>query len=182
MVIQQDSSDPTGVRGSNPTDRTLGRARERKANAALALALAGAEWSQIALATGYPTARAAKVAVERALEKQLDTDPNAKAKMRLMASKRLERLLMSVWPKANDAEHPEHLLANTKARELVAQWTKLHGLDAPAEVFIHNPTNDMIEEWVAKIVTHALPAVEEDDIIDLDEDSITEIDDEEAAS
>lgn len=167
MAIQQDSNDPTGVSG--PNRGNANRARERKANAALALALAGAEWTQIAMSCGYPTARAARVAVERALEKQLETDPDAKAKMRLMASKRLERLLLSVWTKANDPEHPEHLLANTKARELVGSWTKLHGLDAPAEVVVHSPTNDMIEAWVARIVTHELPPVEDDDIIDIDD-------------
>lgn len=171
MVTRQDSTNPHGVSGKG---NNLARARERKANAALSLSLAGADWTQIAQSCGYPTARAARVAVERALEKQLESDPNSKARMRMMASKRLERLLVSVWPKANDPEHPEHLLANTKARELTAQWIKLHGLDAPTEMVIHSPTNDMIEEWVAKIVTHALPAVEEDDIIDLTDDDIYE--------
>lgn len=172
MAISQDSNDPTGVSGGQ--GRSLARARERKANAALSLALAGAEWTQIAMSCGYPTPRAARVAVERALEKQLENDPDAKARMRLLASKRLERLLMSVWTKANDPEHPEHLLANTKARELVASWTKLHGLDAPAEVVVHSPTNEMIEAWVAKIVTHELPPVQDDDIIDLGEDDYEE--------
>jgi hypothetical protein len=175
MVQQQDSSDPTGVSSDRDTRVPTIRARERKANAALQLALAGADPTTIAEACGYPSARAARVAIERALEKQLERDPTNKAKMRMLASRRLERLLTSVWAKANDPDHPEHLLANTKARELVAQWTKLHGLDAPAEVVVHSPTTDMLEDWVSRVLTQAAPQVTEHDFLDIPAEDIKEL-------
>jgi hypothetical protein len=173
---RQDSTHPTGVSTTDHKAKvnTI-RARERKANAALSLALAGAEPEQIAESVGYPTARAARVAIERALEKQLRSDPENRARMRLMASRRLERLLLSVWPKANDPDHPEHLIASTKARELIAQWTKLHGLDAPQEVVIHSPTNDMLEDWVTRVLSVAAPIVDEDDFLDIPDEDVKEI-------
>jgi hypothetical protein len=70
-VIHQDSSDPEGVSGPNVegtsmTSRTA--ARNRKADAAVALKLAGATWGEIAQIVGYPTARQALVSVARARE------------------------------------------------------------------------------------------------------------------
>ncbi|HEY5419145.1 MAG TPA: hypothetical protein VIL10_00285, partial [Marmoricola sp.] len=61
----QDSSDPTGVVDtSGHGSKEITRARQRKSNAALSLAMAGANWKDIARTCGYPTPRAAKVAVE----------------------------------------------------------------------------------------------------------------------
>jgi hypothetical protein len=140
------------------------RARERKANAAVELRLAGATWDQIALTVGYPTAREALVAVERALEKHLGEQD--REKLRDLAGFRLERLLRSVWGKAIDPDHPEHLTAATKAREIIDRHARLYGLDAPTEVVVHSPTQQEIERWVSQVVSHSLPEVEEYDIID----------------
>lgn len=175
MVQQQDSSHPTGVSSDRDDRVPTIRARERKANAALELAMAGVDPTKIAQTVGYPSGRAARVAIERALEKKLEHDPESKAKMRALASKRLERLLFSVWAKANDPDNPEHLIANTKARELIGQWTKLHGLDAPAEVVVHSPTTDMLEDWVTRVLTQAVPQVTEHDFLDIPESDVTEV-------
>jgi len=165
----QDSNDPTGVNGPPGGQQTpgnnLARARARKANAAIQLALAGATWDEIALSLGYPTARTARVAVERALEKQLANEDD-RAKMRKLADARLNRLLRSAWPQAIDPEHPEHLLALTKCRELIADHRKLWGLDAPTEVVVHTPTQSELEAWVARVVAETTPMVEEADIFD----------------
>lgn len=178
MPIRQDSTHPTGIANDSPRPSTNAiRARERKANAALQLVLAGVDLTTVAESTGYPTARSARVAVEKALEKQLERDPTNKAKMRTLASQRLDRLLLSVWPKATDPEHPEHLLALGKARDIVATWTRLHGLDAPTEVVVHSPTTDMIDQWVARVLSHETPLVTEDDFLDLPEDQYAELTD-----
>lgn len=161
----QDSSDPTGVAiVEGHHSKELTRARGRKANMALALSLGGADWKDIARACGYPTARAAKVAVELACEKRLDTMD--KKHLRMLVSGRLDTLLRSTWPKANDPDSPEHLAAVGKAREIVADQRKLFGLDAPTEVMVTSPTQREIDEWVARALSGSLPEVEEFDIID----------------
>jgi hypothetical protein len=174
-VQGQDSNQPTGVSGKTSGgsgDRehavpgnSVSRARNRKANAAIQLALAGSTWDEIALALGFPTARTARVAVEKALEKQLANE-NDREKMRSLANARLNRLLRGVWAKATDPDNPEHLLAATKAREFIADHRKLYGLDAPTEVVVHNPTAAEIEEWVAMVVNAGTPQVETYDILD----------------
>lgn len=175
-MIEQDSSDPTGISVVGPEGGiSPSRARQRKATAALSLKLSGANNTDIAKALGYPTPRAVQVAIEQALARELRENPSDRARMRQMAALRLDRLLRSVWPKAIDNADPEHLLATTKARELIAQWSKLHGLDAPQEVIVHSPTESAIEEWVAKVITLGLPPVEEDDVIDVEYDEHEEL-------
>jgi hypothetical protein len=165
----QDGNDPTGVHAEPKNHRTPGneaaRARARKANAAIQLRLAGATWEEIAISLGYPTPRQALVATEKALEKQLDTDID-RDKLRRLANARLERLLRSVWTKAIDPEHPDHLIAVTKAKELIDRHAKLFGLDAPTEVVVHTPTQQELEQWVSKVVLAINPPIEEYDILE----------------
>jgi hypothetical protein len=166
-MISQDSSDPTGIsaparRNSDPGG-TAGRARNRKANAALTLALGGVGWDDIATAVGYPTGRTARVAVERALERQLTSEED-RAKMRRMTAARLDRLLRGVWPKAINPEHPEHLAAMSKARDVIGDHRKMYGYDAPQEVVIHRPDQAEIEAFVARLINPS--PVTEYDIIE----------------
>lgn len=166
-MIEQNSEEPTGVGKDDTRDhKNATRARVRKSNAALGMALAGASWDEIALALGFPTGRLARVSVEQALERRLDAED--KSKMRALAGARLERLLRGVWAKAIDPENPEQLIATSKAREVIADHRKLFGLDAPSEVIIHQPTRVELEEWVAKIVNLNTPPIEEDTVIDVE--------------
>lgn len=172
----QDSSDPTGVVAEHPNGNDAIRARERKANAAIQLRVAGAEWEEIAQVLGYPTARAALVATERALERELRAE-GSKDAMRSMAGKRLERLLRSVWSKAINENSPEQMVAVTKAREIIAQHTKLYGLDAPTEITVTSPSQDELEKWVAEVTRSTIPQLEEADIFDaevLSDETVTE--------
>lgn len=163
-MISQDSTDPTGIR--SPARRntdpggTAGRARNRKANAALALAVGGMGWDDIATSVGYPTGRTARVAAEKALERQLTSEED-RTKMRKMAAARLDRLLRGVWAKAINPEHPEHLAALGKARDVIGDHRKLYGYDAPTEIVIHRPDQAEIEAFVARIVT-PVPVAEYD--------------------
>lgn len=161
----QDSADPTGVAiVEGKASKEIARARERKAFAALELKIDGADWSVIAEALGYPTARAALVATETALERKLSI--RDKAKLRDLAANRLESLLKSVAPKAKDQASPEHLAAAGKYREIVADFRKLYGLDAPAEILVSTPTQREIDDLVGLHVAQQLPDVEEYDIVD----------------
>lgn len=165
-MIAQDSTHPTGVAEViKTTDHvSVTRARNRKANAAIGMKLAGAKYEEIAQVLGYPTARAALQAVERALEKEFkETDRKA---LRRLASARLERLLMAVWPKAVDPDSPEQMAAQGRAKDLVDRHIKLWGLDAPTEIVVHNPTVAEIEQFVARITASTVPDVEEFDILD----------------
>lgn len=168
-MIEQNSEDPTGVEHvAGDSDNHVTRARQRKANSALAMKLAGANWTEIAQTLGYPTPRSALVAVEKALEQALDgTD---REHMRGLAGARLERLLRSVWPKAIDPESPEQMIAVSKAREVIADHRRLFGLDAPTEVIVHQPTRIELEEWVAKVVNSTNPPVIEGEVIDVEWD------------
>lgn len=168
MVMAQDSSHPTGVAKVDNVhgSKELVRARDRKANASLDMALHGANWDQIAEVMGYPTPRAAKVAVELALEKNLSTVD--KQKMRLLIQGRYNAMVASVAGKALDEEHPEHLAALGRYREITADVRRMWGLDAPQEVLITNPTEREINEWVGLTVSQSMPDVEEDDIVDVE--------------
>lgn len=162
--MRQDSSDPTGVVADTPGSEPA-RARDRKANAALQMKLAGATWEEIAEAIGYPTGRQALIATERALEKELHTE-KSQSHMRGLAGKRLERLLRSVWAKAINPDHPEHLQAIARAREVIDRHAKLYGLDAPTEFVVSSPTASQLEAWVAQVVETKSPRLEEGDIFD----------------
>jgi len=161
----QDSNDPTGVVVvAGKHSKELTRARKRKANAALALSLAGADWKQISRSCGYPTPRAAKVAVELMLEKRLDAMD--RDHLRLQVSGRLDSLLRSVWNKAHDQDSPDHLPAVGRARDIIADHRKVWGLDAPTEVMVTSPTQGQLDEWVARVLSTTMPTVEEFDIVD----------------
>jgi hypothetical protein len=169
MATRQDSSHPTGVvdlREKLPGDGgQVSRERKRKADAALSLSLSGASWSEIAMTLGFPTPRAAKLAVEKALVRQLGTEDD-KVKMRAMAGARLDRLLRGVWAKAIDPVNPEQMVAQSRARELIADHNKLFGLNAPTEMVVHTPTQSELEDWVLRMTATMVPIVEEDDIFD----------------
>lgn len=172
--MQQDSNDPTGVRDDQPrangepvAGKEVQRARDRKANSAIQLRKAGASWEEIAEVLGFPTGRAALVATERALEKELQTE-ESKSFMRTMAGQRLDRMLRAVYPKAIDPEHPDQFAAIDRARALVADHRKLYGLDAPTEMVVHNPNQSEIEKWVSEVLSAQSPEVQEADIFDVE--------------
>jgi hypothetical protein len=143
----------------------------RTGAAALALRLAGAGYDEVADALGLPSAQAARNHAEDALAARAWDDVKGRERLRAENSARIERLLRSVWTKATDNDHPEHLAAVKVARELIDRHCKLYGLDAPAEIVIHNPTASEIDAWVAGMIavtTSELRAMEPD-VIDVEE-------------
>jgi len=168
-MLHQDSDHETGVSDDRDGDKNSGnsiaKARSRKAQGAIQLRLGHATWDEIATIQGYPSAAAAKRAVEAALVRELKSSGD-KDQMRRMAGARLDQLLRSVWAKAVDPAHPEQMAAIAKARELIAQHAKLFGLDAPSEIVVTNPTSKTIEEWVAMITAGQVPQVDEYDVLE----------------
>lgn len=146
--------------------------QSRQGAAAAALRLSGASYPEIAEALAFPDAKAARHAVEAHLAERLgDADREI---LRAEEAGRLERLLRSVWAKAMNAEHAEHLPAAKIALSVIDRHSRLLGLDAPAELVVHSPTLHEIDAWVARVTTQssvdflALEAqvIEDDDDID----------------
>lgn len=151
MTLMQDKSDPTGVIDTSERGSSAGvRARERKAHAALELKKAGESWDTIAEVLGFPTARAALVAVEKTLESGI-MSPESQEFMRRLAGSRLEEWLFALRDKTRDGEHPDQLAAIAKSREVLETHMKLFGYAAPAEVAIYNPLESEVTEFVAAI-------------------------------
>lgn len=137
----------------------------RKAEAAVALAVAGATPQEIADALGFASADRARQAVEGNLA-TLAT-PDDKRRHRTLANARYERLLVAVWLKATDPDCPEQLPAIRQAKEIVDRIVALHGAAAPQEVVVHTPTTDALQAWVAKVMAVSAPPVEEADVFEL---------------
>lgn len=121
--------------------------RERSGNAAVALRLAGASYTEIAEALAFADAKAARSAVENTLA--ATATEHSREQLRAEEAGRLERLLRGVWAKATNPDHVEHLPAAKVALAIIDRHVRLHGLDAPAEVVVHSPTANEIDAWVA---------------------------------
>lgn len=154
MSIVHDSENPEGIYDDHEekTTASLARAKDRKGIAAMELYIRTRSWQTAAEGAGYPTPRAARVAAERALEKEFHDSPRSQEFMRKYASKHLDLLLRSVASKTVNSAHPEHLAAIKVARELIAQQSKLLGLDAPTKLSLVDPTQDQIDEYLDKFM------------------------------
>lgn len=168
MQHVQDPTDPTGVADLTPRGNSeVTRARTRKAHAAIELRREGADWEEVAQVLGFPTGRAALVATEKALEKDLQTE-ESRAFMRSLAGQRLDRMLKAMWPKAINPEHPEQYSALDRVRAIITDQRKLYGLDAPTEMVVHNPSAAELEKWVSAVVNQGAPELAEGDIFDIE--------------
>jgi hypothetical protein len=107
-----------------PTSANVAMAdRQRRA---MDLKLAGATFEQIAQQIGYADASGAYRAVQRGLT---ETQRPAADELRETFSRRLDRLLLAVWPQAVHGD----LKAVECARRLVDQQAKLHGANLPVK-------------------------------------------------
>jgi hypothetical protein len=123
--------------------------RKTRMEAALALKIAGANYSEIAEALEYSSVDQARTAVERGLASTASEED--RKKQRELASLRLERLLRAIWKKATDEDNPEQLSAARTALALVDRHIRLWGTDAPSEMVIYSPTAGEMEAWIARM-------------------------------
>jgi hypothetical protein len=139
--------------------------RRTRQEAAVALRIAGANYSEIATTLGYMSSAKAREAVERALAASIDSDD--RERLRTLEGKRLERLLRGLWRKATDDANPEHLSAVRTAVAVIDRHARLFGLDAPQQMVVYTPAGEEIAGWVAQMASQVrgeLPA--EHDIIE----------------
>jgi hypothetical protein len=137
-----------------------------RVQAAVALKLAGTSYTDIARVLEYSDPRYARLAVEKALAMTADS-PEELAVLRVIQTKRYERLLASTWNKAVDPDDDEHLAYNARATALVDRISKLHGVDAPAKVNF-TPSDEYLQTYVQRFLALAQTAgdAEEADIED----------------
>lgn len=139
--------------------------RRSRVEAAIALKIAGANYSEIADALEYSSVEQARSAVERGLAATAGEED--RRQLREISGRRLERLLRGLWTKATDPEDPEHLSATRTALALIDRHIRLFGQDAPSEMIVYAPGQAEIENWVAEMASHLRAAQpQEVDIIE----------------
>lgn len=137
-----------------------------KVVSALQLRIWGASLDEIATTLGFESVDHVARAIDRALAREFQTDPQNRDRMRDLANRRLERLLRSVSGKASEPTHPEHLAAVGQAKGIIDRIIKLYGLDAPTQMVVHNPNAAEIESWVMGVLQHGQPELEDHDILE----------------
>lgn len=133
--------------------------------AAIAMRVYGAPYSEIARVCGYANVAAARQAVERGLAATVGNED--KAQRRLLESRRIERMIRSVMGRATNEKDEQHLGYVRTALALVDRHARLWGLDAPQEMILYNPSAGEIEAWLdtkRQLLQKDLP--EEADIIE----------------
>ena len=135
-----------------------------KGDAALALKIAGATWTQIKDTLGYPSEKAAQNAVMRAAA--VNVSDQDRSSHRQMADMRYSRLLRAVWSMATSPDDAQFLPAQRAARELIDRLVALHGAAAPQEFIVTTPSEAELRAWVAKVAGIEAPPVVEYDIFD----------------
>ena len=123
--------------------------RASRQEAAVALRIAGATYSDIARTLGYSSVTRARQAVEQALAASVGDDD--RERMRFIEGRRLERLLRGLWHKATDEENDEQLSAARTALAVIDRHAKLYGLDAPVVHAVYSPTQTEMEQWLSGI-------------------------------
>jgi len=138
-----------------------------KAEAAVALRISGANYTNIAKVLGYSSAYRARMAVERALAATADS-PEERDQQKVLADRRYSRLLQSVMGKAVDPTDPQHLAYNQRAAYLVERLAKLHGLDQQVLQVHVTQTDEAIKEYVKQMtaLSTAVDQAQEAEIID----------------
>lgn len=152
---------------------------ETRAQAALAMRIGGASYTDIARTLEYSSAYRARSAVERVLADTAESTED-RDKQRVLIDRRLSRLLQSVMGKAVNPNDPEHLAYNARALAIVDRQAKLHGVDAPTQTVVYTPDSEKVERYIAEVLALAQKDREdaEADIMDADvvEDDEAEVD------
>lgn len=141
--------------------------RVSRQEAAVALRMEGAPYSEIATTLGYSSASQARQAVERSLA-ALANSPEDRDHLRFLEARRLERILRGIWRKAtsetltdedgHERPNEEHLAAARTALAVIDRHSRLYGLDAPQEMVIYNPTQIELQKWVEQVAANVRSA------------------------
>jgi hypothetical protein len=139
------------------------------AEAAVALFVFGANYTEIKNKLGYSSAHRAKRAVERALAASADSEDD-RDKARTVIRKQLRRLLAAHMPQAVDPKNPNQLPYSARTLAIIDRLSKLDGADAPTQIQV-SASDQLIEEMVMALSPTAQSDLEqvEYDITQADE-------------
>lgn len=135
-------------------DKAVEGESANRAAAAVAMKVAGASYSEIARTLGFSSAFHARSAVERSLAASADNDDD-RAKLRVLTTRRLERLLKSVMARAVNPNDPDHLAYNARALAIIDREARLHGIDAPTQAIVHTPDSERVEKVIGQVLALA---------------------------
>jgi hypothetical protein len=153
-----------GGRGKDDDDNPT------RAMAAVALRLGGAGLDTIAAQLGYASPRRVRDVIERALAESVDNNED-KTEMRRVQHARLERMLTSVWTRANNPKDPDHLAYSARALAIIDRENRMLGLDMPTEVTMHHiPELTEVKAWVDGMTARLAgePAIVEAEILEIE--------------
>lgn len=154
------------IEAAKPETELMENAVDRsatKADAAFAMSLYGASYTEIAKQLGYSSAFRARAAVERVLAASADSEDD-RDKMRVLISRRLNRLLASHMPKAVNPEDPNQLAYSARALAIIDRQARLYGVDAPTQIAV-SVSDDHIRDYLEALVPAA-----KDDLLQIEAD------------
>jgi hypothetical protein len=125
-----------------------------RAQAAVALRVDGASYSEIARLLEYSSAQRARGAIEKALAEQMGS-PEEVEHVRWLNGRRLERILSSLMKRATNPKDPDHLQYARMAVIVIDRHARLYGADAPQKVDVqYTPARAEIEAWALELAQH----------------------------
>lgn len=146
----------------------LAPARMTQASAALQLRIDGASWEDIARLLEFSSSIDARQSVERALAAEVK-DPEKVDEIRLVNSKRLEKIYQSLARRASNPKDPDHLQYVRAAVTVIDRHSKLWGADSPQQMNVTvSPSVGEIEKWVANMAQQVHGEMIEGDILDVE--------------
>lgn len=151
-------------------DRIKGDGEEAltRAQAAIALRVDGAGYSDIARILEYSSPQRARVAIEKALSEQVSS-PEQVEHVRWLNGRRLERILVSLMKRATNPKDPDHLQYARMAVVVIDRHARLYGADAPQKVDVqYTPARGEIERWARGLAEHVQGAPPQEAEIILD--------------
>jgi hypothetical protein len=136
-----------------------------KGKAAAVMAVSGADFEEIAGVLGFPSARHAELATQRALADSLDTWD--KADLRRLFTNRFEALFRGGLRRSQTKGYFAREAAAKTALQALVEQIKFLGMAAPSEHVVHSPAAREIEIIVRSVTEKAISALPaEVDVLD----------------
>lgn len=140
-----------------------------RAAAAVTMAVEGAGYDDIAKVMDYRSPVEAKHAVWDAIA-AVEADHGDIERMRALHSRRLDKLLYSVFRQATTPGHPDQLSYGRYVLAIMQAQAHLYGLDAAQQIVVYTPTQREIAQYAAQVqeLLHSQRGALEADIIDVE--------------